>query len=186
MILNEALCALNEEEKNKRLSEAVFLSEYWIETDRGLWTDEKILQKFVEKAPEYKSEIHKLWDGMGACVVTCEYTRAWIEELKEMGYQVYYLSNYGKTLREKTKEALEFTKDCHGGIFSYEIQQIKPKPEIYEAFLQKYSLEPHRCVFFDDRPENVQAAKEKGIHGVVFKNYQDARKKFNQITKECQ
>lgn len=174
------------ESKNRKLAEAVFLSEYWIETDRGVWTDEKILEKFVEKAPEYENEIYKLWEGMEKCITVFDYTKQWIAELKEKGYQVYYLSNYGKTLREKTKEALEFTKDCHGGIFSYEIKKIKPDSEIYQAFLKEYGLVPEQCVFIDDRLENILGAEAEGIHGILFENYQDARKKISKITKECQ
>lgn len=172
-----------EEEKTKKLAEAVFLSEYWIETDRGVWTDEEILSKFVEKAPEYEEEVCKLWDGMESCIKVYDYTKPWIKELKEQGYKVYYLSNYGKTLREMTKQELEFTKDCDGGIFSYEIKKVKPDIEIYRYFLEKFDLVPENCIFIDDRLENVQGAEQAGIHGIVFTTFQEVKKKI-EIMKE--
>ena len=128
------------EEKNEKITKAVFLSEYWKETDRGVWSDEEILQSFIKKVPEYEKDIRDLWDGMGRCVTRYEYTDSWIAELKDKGYKVYYLSNYGKTLREKTAAALGFVEQCDGGIFSYEIQKIKPDIEIYQALLEKYQL----------------------------------------------
>lgn len=171
-------------EKNERLANAVFLSEYWIETDRGVWTDEQILQSFIKKAPECEKEIRSLWDGMGRCVHTCSYTKSWIKELKQQNYKVYYLSNYGKTLREKTKEALNFTEDCDGGIFSYEVKLIKPEPAIYQTLIETYHLMPQHCIFLDDRSENVVAAQQMGMYGIVFEEYLQAKKKISKIVEE--
>lgn len=163
------------QEKNEKITEAVFLSEYWKETDRGVWSDEEILQSFIKKVPEYEKDIRDLWDGMGRCITRYEYTDGWIGELKETGYKIYYLSNYGKTLREKTAEALGFVEQCDGGIFSYEIQKIKPDIEIYQALLEKYELIPEKCLFFDDVQENIEGAKKAGIHGILFEGYEKAR-----------
>lgn len=168
------------EQKREKLAKAVFLNESWKETDRGVWSDEEILQRFIKEAPEYETDIREIWDGMEKCVWKCRYTDLWIEELKKAGYKVYYLSNYGKTLREKTKEALNFTSRCDGGIFSYEIQKIKPDSAIYKALLEKYFLTPKQCVFLDDMPENVQAARECGMYGIQFTSYEETRKKLNE------
>lgn len=164
--------------KNEKLANAIFLSEYWKETDRGVWSDEKILQSFIKKAPEYENEIRTLWNGMGRCITRYEYTDKWIAELKEQGYKVYYLSNYGKTLREKTAEALGFVEQCDGGIFSYEIKKIKPDIEIYKALLEKYQLVPENCLFFDDVKENIEGAKKLGIHGILFEGHEKAREEI--------
>lgn len=167
-------------EKIKKLSKAVFENTTWKETDRGVWSDEEILQSFVKEAPEYEKDIRVIWENMGNCVKKCKYTDEWIEELKERGCQVYYLSNYGKTLREQTKEALNFTENCHGGIFSYEIKKIKPDAAIYKALVEKYSLIPNQCVFLDDVWENVEAARKCGIEGIQFITYQQAKKELEE------
>lgn len=168
------------EEKTEKLAKAIFQNETWKETDRGVWSDEEIIQSFVKEAPEYETDIRNIWEDMGRCVYKCEYTDHWIEELKNRGYRVYYLSNYGKTLREKTKEALNFTQNCHGGIFSYEIQKIKPDAAIYKALVEKYSLNPQECVFLDDTLENVTAAEKCGIHAIWFINYEQAKKELEE------
>lgn len=168
-------------EKTEKLAKAIFQSEYWKETDRGVWSDEEILQSFIKVVPEYEEDVRAVWDDMGKCIWKCEYTDEWIEELKERGYKVYYLSNYGKTLREKSKEALNFTENCHGGIFSYEIQKIKPDYAIYKALVEKYSLIPKQCVFLDDTMENIEAARECGFHGIQFITYEQAKKELEEI-----
>lgn len=169
-----------QEQKTEILAKAIFQNENWRETDRGAWSDEEILQSFIKEAPQYEADIRKIWDGMEKCIWKCKYTDEWIEELKKRGYKVYYLSNYGKTLREKTKAALSFTKNCDGGIFSYEIQKIKPDPAIYKALLERYSLVPEQCVFLDDMPENVEAARQCGLHGILFTSYEEARLRLEQ------
>ncbi len=168
------------EEKTKQLALAIFQNEYWKETDRGVWSDEEILQSFIRGVPEYEADIRAIWDDMGRCICKCEYTDEWLAELKDRGYQVYYLSNYGKTLREKSKEALNFTEKCHGGIFSYEIQKIKPDHAIYKALVEKYSLIPKQCVFLDDTLENIEAARECGFHGIQFITYEQAKEELEE------
>lgn len=166
--------------KTEKLAKAIFQSENWQETDRGVWSDEEILQSFIKEAPQYETDIRKIWQGMEKCIWKYEYTDKWIEELKKRGYKVYYLSNYGKTLRKKTKAALSFIQNCDGGIFSYEIQKVKPDSAIYKALLEKYSLVPNKCVFVDDMPENVRAARKCGLHGIRFTNYGKARAELEQ------
>ena len=41
----------------KAVADATVNTPVWLETDRGVWSDEQILQAFYEKAPEYKKEI---------------------------------------------------------------------------------------------------------------------------------
>lgn len=167
------------EQKTEKLAKAVFQNESWKETDRGVWSDEEILQSFIKEAPEYEEDIRNMWIHMDRCVRKYDYTDTWIRELKEKGYQVYYLSNYGRTLRESTKEALSFTNECNGGIFSYEIQTIKPEQAIYKALVEKYSLVPSQCVFLDDIPQNVEAARKYGLHGIQFVTYEQAKEELD-------
>ena len=68
----------------------------------------------------------------------------------------------------KSKEELAFIEEFDGGIFSYQEKCVKPDRKIYERLLERYSILPERALFFDDREENVNAAKRLGIQGEVF------------------
>jgi len=46
----------------------------------------------------------------------------------------------------------------------------KPEPEIYELCLTRLGLPAASCVFVDDLEINVVAARELGLHGVVFRD----------------
>ncbi len=55
-----------------------------------------------------------------------------------------------------------------GWHLSYEIGANKPDATYYQRFFATAEVEPNQCVFFDDRPENVAAARELGMDAVLF------------------
>ena len=93
-----------------------------------------------------------------------------IQDLKDKGYKVYYLSNWSAWTHDLLQEAgkFDFLKLMDGGVFSYDAGYMKPNEEIYKILLNKYKINPEEAVFFDDREENIEAANKLGIHGVHF------------------
>ena len=101
----------------------------------------------------------------------CDYTIPMLRSLKMAGYKLYILSNWGKWHFEelqKRNEFREFLQYFDGGIVSYQVGLKKPDRKIYEILIDKYNIDPTSAVFYDDKPENVQAAKEVGLNAVVF------------------
>ncbi|HTP01886.1 MAG TPA: HAD family phosphatase [Anaerolineales bacterium] len=54
-------------------------------------------------------------------------------------------------------------------IISAEVGVMKPKPEIYRLALDKVGVTAAESVFVDDTAVNVEAARELGMRGIVFK-----------------
>ena len=101
----------------------------------------------------------------------CDYTIPMLRSLKMAGYKLYILSNWGKWHFEelqKRNEFREFLQYFDGGIVSYQAGLKKPDRKIYEILIDKYNINPSSAVFYDDKPENIQAAKEVGLNAVVF------------------
>jgi len=46
----------------------------------------------------------------------------------------------------------------------------KPEPEIYALTLERLGLPGAACVFVDDLEHNVVAAREAGMHGIVYRD----------------
>jgi putative hydrolase of the HAD superfamily len=46
----------------------------------------------------------------------------------------------------------------------------KPEPEIYAITLERLGLPAAACAFVDDLEVNVEAARETGMHGIVFRD----------------
>jgi putative hydrolase of the HAD superfamily len=53
-------------------------------------------------------------------------------------------------------------------VFSAEVALVKPDPEIYAHADSVYGTEPGDVVFFDDKPENVDAARAHGWDAHVW------------------
>ena len=89
-------------------------------------------------------------------------------------YKVFLLSNINELherwidaymLREHRLEDYQFPY-FDGVYFSHLIRLRKPEPDIYEYVLADAELNPAETLFFDDLPENVEAARRVGIQGI--------------------
>lgn len=92
-----------------------------------------------------------------------------VEQLKQRGYCVYYLSNIPEDVLTLLMER-DFQGLFDGGVASCEVHVNKPDPRIYQALLDKYGLKASESVFIDDRQDNVQAAFELGFVGIRMKD----------------
>ena len=104
------------------------------------------------------------------CYKPFEYTESLLQRLKNDGYKLWYLSNWGKWHCEAVMEngGFDFLKYFDGGIFSYQVGYKKPDKRIYEEFFNKFSIDPTTACFYDDRIENIEAGKRLGMAGIEF------------------
>ena len=160
---------ISEDKKIKLQNVTLGNMSHWNEHDRGM-DDEEFIQKSLMIEPEIGEELEYYMKNIGTIVKEYSYSVPLIKELKKRGYMVYILSNYGKTPIKYAYEHMKFFKEVHGMIISSEVGCIKPEPEIYEILFDKFGLVPGECVFIDDRADNIEAAKDMGMSGIVFEN----------------
>ncbi len=152
----------------ERIAKASVKSPEWHELDRGVWTDEEILDAFVKNDPEIEADIRKVYSNVAQMVTPRAYAIPWIQALKAKDYKVYYLSNFSRIAHVQCTEALAFLPYTDGGILSYMDKVIKPDPQIYQLLVDRFGLVAEECVFIDDLQVNVEAAKACGYEGIVF------------------
>ncbi len=160
------------QEVESAVANAVFLNKLWKEFDRGVMEDEAIIMQCIQQQPQYEKEIRQIFQDMSDLVVEYDYAQNLVRSLKSQGYQVYVLSNYGRTLFQYARKNFQFLKEIDGGIISYEVQKIKPDAAIYEALLNKYKINAEEAVFFDDTLENLEQAAHMGIKTVHVTSYE--------------
>ena len=163
-----------DEETERVVADATVRSTAWDEYDRSAVSDEELLAGFISNAPTYEREIRLLWDHIGMTVHKHPYTSEWVRNLKAGGYHVYILSNYSRWTYLHTRDELSFVQDTDGALFSFEVGQIKPEPEIYQTLFSRFHLNPKECIFIDDREENITAGEAFGMPGIVFTSYEQA------------
>ncbi|MCH5281599.1 MAG: HAD family phosphatase [Lachnospiraceae bacterium] len=156
------------EEIAKRVAKATVLSSAWDEFDRGGSEEEELIDAFVENDPEIEAEIRQICKDVHDMLRKRDYAIPWIQELKEKGLKVYYLSNFSKKAERECAHTIDFIPYTDGGILSYEEKVIKPDPKIYQILIDRYGLVPEKCVFLDDKEENCKGAERFGIHAIRF------------------
>lgn len=167
-----------------RVAKATVQSPYWCELDRGIMTFSEVMDKFVNLDSEMEDEIRRVLADMHGIVTGRSYAVPWVCSLKKQGLKVYVLSNFSEKIWKECIDALEFFEFTDGGIISYKEHLIKPDQAVYQLLLERYGLCADECVFIDDLEENVKAARLCGINGIVFKNYEQAKKELNDMLKD--
>ncbi len=56
-------------------------------------------------------------------------------------------------------------------VISGEVGMRKPDPEIFELTLERIGLPAGECVFIDDMPNNIAAAVQSGLAGIVHRTF---------------
>lgn len=169
------------EDMIERLIRATIFNPSWSEYDLGLLPNEEVVQLFINSDAEIESDIRRSTENYHDLVKMRDFAIPWVKELKNRGFQVFFLSNYFEKLIRENPEALSFREYMDGGVFSCHIHAVKPKPAIYEHLLNKYHLKAEESVFFDDREVNVNAANALGIHGIIFSSYKQAREDLDRL-----
>lgn len=165
----------------EKIGLATVQSPAWNEYDRGLMTDEEVLERFVQNDPSIEKEIRESLANINGMLERFDYAVPWIKELKAKGYQVLVLSNFSHKTYTECIDTLDFLPYTDGGILSYKEKCIKPEPAIYKRLIELYNLIPEECVFLDDLQRNLDGAAAFGIHTIRFENQAQAKEELKKL-----
>lgn len=162
----------NDETTVNKLKENIF--KHWDEVDRGVLSEDELLALFTKDIPELTDEVTLFWENLGDALWQYDFTKDWLNDLKNRGYQILFLSNWSHHVKECAPKQLDFLPLMDGGVFSYKVNLIKPDHAIYKEIIKQYNLIPEECVFLDDRLDNCEAAKACGMNAVQVINHEIA------------
>ena len=166
-----------------RVEAAIWGSGLWNRLDLG--DPPEVLFPLMEAAdPAAAPLVRQALEGIAGCMAPRDYAVPWVRELKERGLRVLYLSNYSRFVMETMPEALAFLPWTDGGVFSCQEHLVKPDAAIYRVLLERWGLEPARCVFLDDTQANVDTARALGIKAIRFASYPQARAELDAMLEE--
>lgn len=104
--------------------------------------------------PRYRDNIHRafpLWPEI-------------LERLPELRkkYRLYLFSNTNSLDFNAISAHIPFRELFDGIYTSFEQGHLKPRSEAYENIMRLFTLDPEHILYFDDRPENIEAGLRAG------------------------
>ena len=85
-------------------------------------------------------------------------------------YQTALLSNSFVGAQREEQQRFHFDELTDLIIYSHEVGMAKPDPRIFQLTCQRLGVQPAEMVFLDDSPTHVAAARELGIHAILFQD----------------
>jgi len=101
-----------------------------------------------------------------------------MENVKKAGYTLGILSNMPHDFLTWARINIPVFSLPQIGVFSCEVNLIKPEEAIYRKLLSLAGVKAEELVFFDDIPENVNSAKNLGIKAFLWKDPKSARQEL--------
>ncbi|MBM3822890.1 MAG: HAD family phosphatase [Verrucomicrobia bacterium] len=89
---------------------------------------------------------------------------------QEAGHATYIFSNTNELAVEFIRAHYAFFQNFTGHILSYECRALKPAPGMYETLEKLTGHTGGRFVYLDDRPENIEAAWQRGWHALIHQD----------------
>ncbi len=168
------------------LRKEVFETSLWVQTDEGVKTREEMMEIVTTKiGEEYRNELTQLSRYWYKYVDVYTKVQDRIIELSKNGYNIYILSNTAYTFYDLVKEGyLPAASIAKGIVLSCEEKVLKPNEKIYNILLERYNLDPHDTMFFDDLSENIWGAARCGINGFVVENERELLTYLDKLREE--
>ena len=98
------------EQKNEYIRH-IFDAEWWVELDKGTIDEETVFRHLYEQFPDLRegiSYISNHWINEVFSLI--EGTSQILTELKEAGYRIYLLSNFGERGFQRFRKSMRFSK----------------------------------------------------------------------------
>jgi len=161
-------------------------------------------EAYFEHRPDYdrRSDASRYWNSIAAAAGSAEpdvaliqelvrlddlgwnvadpETLELVDELHEAGLHLAVLSNAPSSMG-RLVESQPWAAHFQRLYFSGDLGLVKPEPAIYRHLLDDLGATPAELAFLDDRSDNVEAAIQAGINGILFTDAARARAELKRI-----
>lgn len=169
----------HDEKVEEHLYQSLFASPLWLQLDQGLVEHEEVIAALSKNDPNCQAAYQSAFQDWGVLLQVNQDVIQWVQRSKQAGYHVYLLSNLQKTTWDYlTSQQAALLSLLDGQVLSFQEKLLKPQKEIFQVLLQRYHLNPENCLFFDDRPENIEGGRACGISGVIFTGWPDLEQAY--------
>lgn len=139
-----------------------------LEQDRGRPWAEAIAEAaarhpaLAAEIARYRSDWHRMVPGEISESV------ALLRALAARGVKLYAITNFAADTFAEIRARFDFLELFDGIVVSADERIVKPAPEIFRLLASRYGLALPECLFVDDVPANVEAARSVGMRAHHF------------------
>jgi 2-haloacid dehalogenase len=153
-------------------------NEWRLRIDAGE-SSETCIRELQQRQPEYAEAI-ELYRSKWREMLTDEVPgmRELLHQLSTVNYQLYGLTNWSMESFPEAREHFGILQMIDHYVVSGAEGYVKPDPRLFQVLLDRYGLRAEECIFIDDNPDNVAAARNMGMRGIVFTNAESLRKEL--------
>jgi len=164
-----------------QLAQAMFGHPDWHAFDRGTLPMATVIDRTAARLALDHATLLTLVEGIGERLIPMQESVSLLGQLRARGTPLYFLSNMPEPYARTLERQHAFLQWFDGGIFSGDVNCIKPEPDIYALLQSRYGLDPAQTVFIDDLLANIQAAQTHGWQGIHFESATQLREDLAQL-----
>lgn len=165
--------------------------EYGISTDMTLPFFKGVFQKCLIGQADLKKTIASYLPQWGWKGTVDEFLKCWFEsehkidaelvefikQLKSQGMRVYIATNNETHRTEYLIHEMGFGEVFDKVYGSGHMGFKKPDHQFFDHIIKEQSLVPEETLFVDDDRENIESARELGLHAMLYTNLEDLKQK---------
>ena len=150
----------------------------WIEFEEGTMTESDYFTHFFKDGRSIDGP--RLRDQMKAAYRWIEGMEQLLADLDAAGNDIHALSNYSVWF-EMIEESLGVSHYINWSFVSCKTGVRKPDRQAFLGAAEWLGVSPNRCLFIDDRQENVRAARTVGMTTILFSNANQLRRELAEL-----
>lgn len=151
-----------------QVKEIIFDNEIGLRCEEGALSIKDYCEHFARQAP-VRHEASDLLHATANIFEINESIYPVVKSLKSSGNNLILLSNTCEVHFDFIKKHFPIVDFFDHTILSYKVNARKPNAAIYETALAAAKSPAEECLYIDDIAEYVDAAKELGIEGAIYR-----------------
>ncbi len=159
----------------KQILQQIFEHPDWHEFDRGALPLPAAAEHFARLSGRTPTEVLALMRATCEALRPITGTIRLLDELAAAQVNLYLLSNMPVSTYEYLVKRDAFFGHFKHHVISGQILLLKPDHAIYRHLVETTGIVAAESVFIDDLPRNVNAAREFGLHAILFRSPEDCR-----------
>jgi 2-haloacid dehalogenase len=168
----------DDEEAMERFLAEITTPEWNHELDAGRPFADAIAE-LEARHPEHAGLIGAYWDRWPEMLGSVDSGVAQIvSDLRAAGLRVYALSNWSAETFPLTRPRIPELELFDDVQISGEAKVNKPDPRAFALAIERFRVTPAQTIFVDDIPANIDAARNAGLHGLLFADAYELRREL--------